>query len=495
MKSGPFARLWKSGVISATGDWVAILATLSLADELAGGGGIVLALVSRILPGLFFAAVGGVIADRVNRKYAMVTVEIGRAVLVFLLVFVQSITYLVLVNLAMEALTLVFQPARESSVPNLVRRNELVQANSLSLSAAYGTFPLGALLFLALAPVSPKVTLWGLLPGRAESLAFMVDAGSFLISAAILSTIPFGGHELPEARRRKGRLNLMAPLRDLRDGVVFVATHARVRLVVAAMGVALAGGGIIIVIGKPFATEVLLAGGTGFPALITAFGLGTALGVVLVTVFGARFTHKDLVFSLALLVTGASLSAAALVKTLAGAAGWIGAMGLGTGGAYVLGFSHLHEQVVDEVRGRTFAALFSLMRIGLLLSMAVALPLSGLLDHRIPGLLSEGMRVVLMLGGLTIFVAGLATLWRVRRLLVALGHADRRPALEAVTQAFRSYRRSVAGEQLTEEISGVPTPPPPPVVPEAIFGSMPTPPLVAEADDPPRTPPDQEGQP
>ena len=57
MKSGPFSRLWRAGIISSTGDWIAILATLSLAEELAGGGGIVLALTSRILPGLFFAGV------------------------------------------------------------------------------------------------------------------------------------------------------------------------------------------------------------------------------------------------------------------------------------------------------------------------------------------------------------------------------------------------------------------------------------------------------
>ena len=86
-------------------------------------------------------------------------------------------------------------------------------------------------------------------------------------------------------------------------------------------------------------------------------------------------------------------------------------------------------------------------------------------------MLSEGMRVVLILGGTTIFLGGLATLWRVRRILVALGHADHTADFEAVTQAFRSYRRSVSGEQLTEEMNGLPSssssssppPPPPPV--------------------------------
>jgi dTMP kinase len=455
MKSGPFSRLWKAGLVSSTGDWVAILATLSLADELAGGGGIVLALVSRLLPGLFFAAVGGVVADRVNRKYAMVTVEIGRAALVFSLAFARSIEFLVLVNLGMEALTLVFQPARESSVPNLVTRQELVQANSLSLSSAYGTFPLGAVIFLVIAPFSARVTLGGLLPGTSEGLAFLVDSVTFLVSAALIWTLPLRGHDLPSLRRRTGRLNLAAPLRDLRDGVVFVVTHPRIRLVVGAMGVALAGGGIIIVLGKPFATDVLQAGTTGFPALLTGFGLGTALGIVLVTVFGTRITHKDVFFSLALLVTGAGLAAGSLVKTIFGGVGWITVMGFGTGAAYVLGFSHLHEQVVDEVRGRTFAALFSLMRIGLLLSMLVALPLTRVFNGVLPGLLSEGSRVVLLLGGATIFFAGLATLWRVRRILRTLGHADRGSELEAVTKAFREYRRSTAGEPLTEETNGL----------------------------------------
>ena len=118
MKSGPFSRLWKAGLVSSTGDWVAILATLSLADELAGSGGIVLALVSRLLPGLFFAAVGGVIADRVNRKHAMVTVELGRAVLVFSLVFARNITTLVLINLAMA-------PFRHYSIVNGLKMAKL----------------------------------------------------------------------------------------------------------------------------------------------------------------------------------------------------------------------------------------------------------------------------------------------------------------------------------------------------------------------------------
>jgi dTMP kinase len=444
--------LWKAGFVSSTGDWVAMLATLSLADALAGGGGMVLALTSRIVPGLFFAAIGGIIADRLNRKYVMVIAELGRAGLVFSLAFAESIQYLVLVNLALEALTLVFQPAKEATVPSLVTRAELVQANSLSLSAAYGTFPLGAAIFTGLASLGGQFTFGGIFPGTQEGLAFAVDAASYLISAALILSIPMPGR--PKRTPGARRWNPMAVVRDLKVGVKFVASHRRVRPVVLAMTSALAGGGIIVVLGKPFATTVLESGAAGFPALLTAFGLGAGTGIILVTIFGPMFKYKDVLFGFALVLTGVALGAAAFVQTIIGGIGWVALMGIGAGAAYVLGFAHLHEQASDEVRGRTFAALFSLLRIGLLTSMMLALPLAGFFDGLLPGLLASGTRDVLLLGGVTMLVSGLLTLWSVRRSLLELSHSPR-PEMDAGVEAFRKYRKTVTGLGETAEIERV----------------------------------------
>ena len=454
IRSGPFSRLWRAGLISSTGDWVAILATLSLADDLAGGGGIVLALSSRIVPGLFFAAVGGVIADRLPRKYVMMTMEFGRAGLVFSLAFVQTIEALVLVNLALEALTLVFQPAKEAMVPTLVRKSEIVRANSLSLSAAYGTFPLGAAIFTVIAPLGEGFTLWGLLPGTVVGLAFVVDAVTYLASALTIMTLP-ATKRRPRRRRSARRFSPMGPLRDLWEGVRFVAGHRRIRSVVLAMTVALAGGGIVVVLGKPFATGVLSAGASGFPALLTAFGLGAGSGIVTVTIFGPRLVHKDVFFAISLLVAGVSLGAAAFVKTLFGGVGWVAAMGIGAGSAYVLGFAHLHEQTEDDLRGRTFAALLSLMRIGLLTSMMIAIPLAEVFDGVLPGLLSQGSRVVLLAGGGTILLSGLVTMWSVRRSLIALGHIGDRPEVGSAMEALRTYRKRVTGMDETNEMDAI----------------------------------------
>jgi MFS family permease len=129
-------------------------------------------------------------------------------------------------------------------------------------------------------------------------------------------------------------------------------------------------------------------------------------------------------------------------------------MGVGAGAAYVLGFAHLHEQAEDSVRGRTFAALFSLLRIGLLTSMMLALPLAGFFDGMLPGLLSSGIRDVLLLGGLTMLLTGSLTLWSVRRNLMALSHSSR-PEVDAATEAFRQYRKTVTGLGETAEVDRI----------------------------------------
>ena len=64
------------------------------------------------------------------------------------------------------------------------------------------------------------------------------------------------------------------------------------------------------------------------------------------------------------------------------------------------------------------------------------------------------------LGGATILLSGLTTLWKVRRMLVDLGHVVERPTLDAASTAFRSFRKSVAGAdpEDTNEIEAVSPP-------------------------------------
>ena len=89
-------------------------------------------------------------------------------------------------------------------------------------------------------------------------------------------------------------------------------------------------------------------------------------------------------------------------------------LGVAAGSVYVLGFTILQMNVSDELRGRIFATMFTLVRFCLLLALTVAPILSQVLDgfsgrwfHRkVLGVSVPGVRLTLWLGGLIIMGAG-----------------------------------------------------------------------------------------
>ncbi len=204
------------------------------------------------------------------------------------------------------------------------------------------------------------------------------------------------------------------------------------------MTAALVGGGTMIVLGKSFVEDVLSADTSGFFAVITTMGLGAGLGIGLVSLYESRLVRRDVVFGFSLLGTGLGLTLAALTSTVSGAALWMLMMGFGAGAAYVMGLTHLHEEVADELRGRVFATLFGLMRIGLFVSMAAVAPLQLLLAGTGIAGVRNPTRLVLAAGGLVIILSGLVTLWSLRRLFTRpkLG-AEAREILARATEARR----------------------------------------------------------
>lgn len=440
IRRGDFARLWWAGAIGSTGDWITIFATLAVAAEIGGGTGTLVALVSRILPGLVFGAVAGVVADRLDRKKLIVIADVGRALIVPFLAFASNLWTIVVINLALELLAVLGQTPRAAVIPSLVHPRNIVTANSLTMGAAYGTIPVGAL-FNFFIGYLPAVSVFGLVPetNRTLALAFFLDSLTFLLSGFIVATLPELTGE-GAVSKRDGEGALARTWRDVRDGARYLWNRKPVRRVIFGLATALFGGGTITVIGLQFVEEVLNADSRGFFAVVAALGFGAAVGIAGVSLASDRLERRDVAFAVATTITGMSLAAAAFTTTVAGAAGWLLLFGIGAGAAYVMGFSHLHEEVEDEMRGRVFAALFTLMRIGLFVSMTIAVPLAGFFRRLgLPGLLSSGSRMVLIVGGLTIALAGVGTLWSLRRMFRAVRFSESsRRLLEATARRGRT---------------------------------------------------------
>lgn len=413
IRRGPFARLWWSQAISSLGDWVTLFATFALAARLAGGGSgatiaILVPLVGRILPGLFFGFIGGVIADRWSRKATMIVADFGRAVLALALLFVGSYTQLFIVTFATEMFSLIRQPAREAVVPTLVKRENLLAVNGLNLAAAYGTAPLGSAMFAALAEIGQRLPTVGRV-GPAIGTAFIVDCLTFVVSGLIVISIPIKAPEVAPERRVSAGAGKTA-LADIRDGMKYAMGSGPVRRMILGMAAGLFGGGALFVLGQPFSEQVLRADEAGYGILVTALGVGVGLGMLAVTVFASMDTRREPLFGFSVLGAGIAICLAAFADTVLGAAGWAFLAGLGTGIAYVTGFTHLHASVTDEVRGRTFAALFAFARTALLFSFALAGIGAAYLAGVFPGELNNGIRAVMLLGGLVVVAAAIGVL-------------------------------------------------------------------------------------
>ncbi|TMK60282.1 MAG: MFS transporter [Actinobacteria bacterium] len=423
-----YFRLWLAQVTSSTGDWVGLIAILAIAARVSHNSGAAVGLVmaARVIPGFLLGTVGGVIIDRFDRRRVMVTCDVGRAVLLAVLPFMESLAGLVAVSFALEIMTLLWGPAKDASVPHLVKTEQLPSANTLSLVASFATFPLASVCFSLLAALAAWLGSFDFLKSielDQEALALLVDALTFVVSALIVVRLP-----IPHDRQRRGRrVDWTGTLRDIKDGLHFIRNHPRVRGIIIGLGLALIGGGAMIPLGPVFARKALGGDSATFGALMAALGFGAAAGVVALLALQRRLP-KVTVFEFSIIGSGVFLFLGATATELAFAVLAIALVGACAGTAYVTGFTVLQETVHDEVRGRTFATMYTVVRLCLLISLVIS-PLwadfwdwvtGAVLEHRTATFSGvhysfPGVRVALWCGGLINIAAGFWAWWSMRR--------------------------------------------------------------------------------
>ena len=153
----PFARLLAAMSVSSFGDWVGFVAVTSIVVSL-GGTTASLAvsgvMIARTLPAFLFGPIAGTLVDRLDRKRIMIGADVARGAMYLSMAFFQRLWAIYLLSFAIECLSLLWSPARDASLPNLVPRRQLTNANSLVLLSSYATLPIGGAAFAALTAVS-----------------------------------------------------------------------------------------------------------------------------------------------------------------------------------------------------------------------------------------------------------------------------------------------------------------------------------------------------
>jgi dTMP kinase len=416
-----FSRLLRAMLVSSLGDWVGFVAVASLvADE--GGerlGALAVAgvMLARLLPSVLFGPLAGVFADRFDRRKLMVGADLGRGAMYASMPFMPGLWAIFLLSFLIECLSLLWTPAKDASIPNLVPRRQLSNANSVGLITTYGTLPLGASIYTLVAGASngigAHVRYFGLHP---QFLALWLDAFTFFFSARMVWGLDL--HQNRVARLRAGaeaKLNFTSIVREAKDGYRFLAAHPMIRAMTVGIVIAFAGVGAVISLGPVFAQYSLNAGSTGFGILITAFGIGMGTGMGLMTSL-ARLLEKEKLFVVAMLGTAGCAVVVAAMPTLGLAALFTVPMGVGTGLTWVTGYTMLQENVTDEYRGRTFATLTISARMALFAALVAFPALAaaiGPLTFTVGGreLDLSGVRIALWVGAAVVIMGGMFS-WR-----------------------------------------------------------------------------------
>jgi len=354
-----FARLWRAMAFSSLGDWLGLLATTALAQQLSGGSyakanfAIAGVFIARLLPSVFLGPLAGVIADRLDRRTLMVVCDIIRCGLYVSIPIVGSVT-------------LFWSPAKEATVPNLVPKEKLEGANQVSLLAAYGTAPIAAGLFSLLALIAGSLA--GNVPFFASNsvdLALYINAVSFAFCAWTV----WGLHEIPKGAAAKTAGDV-GVAKSLLEGWRFVSSSKIIRGLIVGMVGAFIAAGAVIGLARTFVGD-LGGGDAAYGVLFGSVFTGLASGIAFGPKVFAQFSRRRL-FGASLTIAGIFLVLLASIPNLVIAVIVVVLLGAFSGICWVTGFTMLGMEVQDEVRGRTFAFMQSLIRVTLVAVLAIS---------------------------------------------------------------------------------------------------------------------------
>lgn len=355
-------RLWYGQVVSQIGDWLDSVALFTLLLKLTGSGQAVgLLFLAEFLPGAVVGPFAGVVVDRLPRKLVLIASDLGRAALVLLLLLVNSREDLWLLYLAVAAkvsLSAFFEPARSAILPSICRREELVAANAISGATWSAMLALGAALGGIVA---------GTLGVRA---AFLLDAASFLLSAALIATVRVASGPAP-TRASQSPGPRPSALVELRDGLRYVLAYPAVRWLTFSKAIWSLGGGVLLLL-TLYGREIFPIGRDGaisIGLLYAARGVGTGIGPFLALRLGGegqRFLRRAVAGSFFISAAGylmlsglASLPLAALAVLFAHIGGSI---------QWVFSTSLLQTRVPDRLLGRVFATEYAALTLTTALS-------------------------------------------------------------------------------------------------------------------------------
>lgn len=271
-----YPRLFAAGLINGIGDRFSSIAMLALVLHLTGSGMAVgISLGVRVLPYLFMAPLGGMLAGRLPRKSIMMAVDFLRVPVALSLLWVDGVNMLWLVYTAsfiMAAGEAIYSPVRKSSIPLLAAPEALLRINGLEQLMNGCVLILGAF-------AGGIVSLY-----FGPDMAFIMNAVSFLVAGLLIMGIHYpvrtvtGGKDGEQKGEPGGnRLPMPAKGRQLRALRAVIGGSLVLQIVLCYELLVPVINGWDNVLISIYAVQVYHAGDSGVGAFYAALGIGLSL--------------------------------------------------------------------------------------------------------------------------------------------------------------------------------------------------------------------------
>lgn len=433
LRSPAFRLLWLGQTLSVLGDFVSQVGILVIVYQVTGSGTAVGALfLVQVLPTLILAPFAGVVADRYDRRRVMIAADLVRGLAVAVLVLFPSLPAVYAVSAVIAAISTFFSPARGALVPRTVPPENLLAANSLSamsnsvtrilgaavgatLVAAFGAaaaFSVNALSYFASALCLTMLRLPRTEVGTAGVAGapggIQAAAKAAVATAAEAAAAPAGASDRPggDPSLRSGRGTGGA----VREGLVLLWRNPRLAGITLLVFFNTLGLGAANVLTAPLVQTTLGANTSSLGWLMSAEGVGTAVGVVLLG--GAV---RAAAAGWAVLISSAVLAATMLGLAVCGAL-WqaVGLFLLGGVGLVAFNVSaetETQRATTDAIRGRILSLIMAVLSAGSLLSLIVGGILADLVGVRI----SFAVMGLLIATGCVVYAGPLARVGREKK--------------------------------------------------------------------------------
>ncbi|HEV8562939.1 MAG TPA: MFS transporter [Actinophytocola sp.] len=409
-----YRRVWVSQAVSLLGDEVlatAIMLYLGIAagDQPWGPAAVAGVLIARTIPVLLFSLVGGVYADRWDRRRLMLAMDAARAGLVAglavllltgtgLPVGVQlGAIYLVITLSALAALF--FNPARYGLLATIVADADRERMASLTQGTA------------ALAGIIGPPLAAGMLAATDAPWSLLFTAAGFAISyTALVKVRAARAGEPVRPGQRPG------VWRDLLTGMRYVAGNRLLRIMLTTtvlIGIGVEAIGTLDIF---FIMRNLHASAQMYGVLGGVYAVGTLAGAALAAGLGARLGATR-VYAYGFLLTGLLLATYSRMTTLTGGIIMLGLTGVPTAAAYSMVGPLIMRATPENLIGRVSAMFNQADQFATLVTVSVTAWLAGTvlrdLDRTVAGVHFGTIDSVFLVAGILIAATGL---WLTRAL-------------------------------------------------------------------------------